>query len=106
MDRRRMQTAAKLLEKAQSTEFEAEAIALLDKSCRLLAGVITSVDMQVEPTACDSPRRERRRVPDRRPHQPPTIIGTRVPTADPAITYGRPVEDFRSEGREHVDLIV
>jgi hypothetical protein len=50
IDRRSMELAANLLAKAQSTDFDAEAVALVEKSYVLLAKVITAFDDAADPT--------------------------------------------------------
>ena len=62
-----VQTAAKLLAKAQSTTSDPEAIALVERSYGLLARAITAYDLEHD----HGPRRrERRRLPDRRRRGP------------------------------------
>lgn len=87
MDHCKMERAAKLLAKAQSTEYDAEAIALLEKSCRLLTGVIIAADGET--------RAAGRRVG--------TLRGPCL-ERDPAIAYRQPAEDLRPQGKEHIDL--
>ncbi len=61
-----VQTAAKLLAKAQSTTSDHEAIALVERSYRLLAKAINAYDAQYDNGAGSPRRRERRRLHERR----------------------------------------
>jgi hypothetical protein len=65
MSRELVQTAAKLLAKAQSTTSEFEAIALVERSYGLLAQVINEFDLKYDGSA-GGRRRERRRLHERR----------------------------------------
>ncbi|MGD0882163.1 MAG: hypothetical protein ABSB09_11405 [Acidimicrobiales bacterium] len=102
MDRQNMHRAAQLLAKAQSTEFEAEAITLVEKCYVLLATVIGEFEEQSEPA---SPRkRDRRHLRDRRSSR---RHGAAVPLrlgADPAGNYRRAAEDRQFHGGGQVDL--
>jgi len=64
MGRPRIETAAKLLAKAQSTTSESEALALLQRCYELIGDIINAADERNPLTG--APRRERRRVNDRR----------------------------------------
>jgi hypothetical protein len=66
MGREMVQTAAKLLAKAQSTTSDHEAIALVERSYRLLAKAINDYDAQYDNGAGSPRRRERRRLHERR----------------------------------------
>lgn len=66
MSRPMLDTAAKLLAKAQSTTSAPEAIALVERSYGLLAQVITAYDMEHGDATGELRRRERRRLQDRR----------------------------------------
>jgi hypothetical protein len=76
MDRRNMELAAQLLAKAQRTDFDAEAIALVEKSYALLAKVITAFDDEADPTHAGPRRRERRLLRDRRAARRLGLFGT------------------------------
>jgi hypothetical protein len=62
MSRELVQTAAKLLAKAQSTTSDHEAIALVERSYGLLAQVINAYDLEHDTVAGGPRRRERRRL--------------------------------------------
>ncbi len=66
MSRELVQTAAKLLAKAQSTTSDFEAIALVERSYGLLAQVITDYDLAHDNGPAALRRRERRRLRERR----------------------------------------
>lgn len=66
MENSDLDTAVKLLQKAQSTEFDAEAVALAERAYRLLAAVITAYDAAQEAGGAPVRRRERRWLGDRR----------------------------------------
>jgi hypothetical protein len=66
MSREMVQTAAKLLAKAQSTTSDHEAIALVERSYRLLAKAINEYDVKYDNGAGSPRRRERRRLQERR----------------------------------------
>jgi Protein of unknown function (DUF2786) len=63
MDRSNLRLAAKLLAKAQDTQFEAEAAALAEKAYALLAEFLNQIESGVSRTGR---RRERRLLQDRR----------------------------------------
>ncbi|MGH9018448.1 MAG: hypothetical protein ACRDY1_11930, partial [Acidimicrobiales bacterium] len=65
MSRELVETAAKLLAKAQSTTSDYEAIALVERSYSLLADAINAYDQQHDTTP-GARRRERRRLSERR----------------------------------------
>lgn len=106
MDRSNMQRAAKLLAKAQGTQFDPEAIALVEKSYRILADVITAYEDEEEETSVDarSGRRERRYLRDRRgkrrlgPYKAPSDA------PDPAAAYRQRSQGSRSRDDLHIDL--
>ena len=60
-----IRTAAKLLAKAESTPYEAEAIALVERCYSVLAQIMAAYD-EAHPTGAAPRRRERRRILDRR----------------------------------------
>jgi hypothetical protein len=66
MSREQVQTAAKLLAKAQSTTSDHEAVALVERSYALLAQVINTYDQEHPNGAAGARRRERRRLHERR----------------------------------------
>jgi hypothetical protein len=66
MSREMVQTAAKLLAKAQSTTSDHEAIALVERSYRLLAKAINAYDAEHDNGGGSPRRRERRRLQERR----------------------------------------
>jgi hypothetical protein len=103
IDRRSMERAASLLAKAQSTSFDAEAIALVEKSYVLLASVITAFD-EINPTASGARRRDRRHLRDRRAARRFGLFGTSSRGADPASTYGQLAKDRRPRSEGHFDL--
>jgi len=83
MDNCGVERAAKLLAKAQSTAYEPEAIALMEKSCRLLTGVIAAAEAV---------------------GQCVHTLGTRGVGKDPSIAYCQLAEDPRPQGAGHIDL--
>jgi hypothetical protein len=66
MGREAVETAAKLLAKAQSTTSDHEAIALVERSYALLAQVINAYDQEHPNGSGGARRRERRRLHERR----------------------------------------
>jgi len=64
LDRAKIEVVAKLLEKALRTEYEAEAVASLERSYRLLAELISRYDDATQ--GAPGVRRERRLLKDRR----------------------------------------
>jgi hypothetical protein len=99
MDHSNMQTAVKLLAKAQSTNCDAEAFALVDKSYRLLAQVINTADGDLG--SGSQPRRERRYRVDRRANRQRAAYAAPVRRGDPIGAYWGMVERSgpRQEGR-------
>ena len=82
MSREMVQTAAKLLAKAQSTTSDHEAIALVERSYRLLAKAINAYDAQYD-NGSGPRRRERRRLQERRRRaraEAGTVAEERIPT--------------------------
>jgi hypothetical protein len=104
IDRRSMELAAHLLAKAQSTEFDAEAVALVEKSYVLLAKVITAFDDAAEPTTSGVRRRERRHLRDRRAARRFGIFGAPSRNADPAVTYRQVAEDLQPKAKGHFNF--
>jgi hypothetical protein len=101
MDRKKMELAANLLAKALRTDFDGEAIALVEKSYSLLAKVITAHDDSVPPGAR---RRERRLLRDRRATRRLSLFGTSDRKADPADAYRRLDQDAQPRDRGHIDF--
>jgi hypothetical protein len=81
MSRELVQTAAKLLAKAQSTTSDHEAVALVERSYSLLAQVITAYDEQHPTGPGGARRRERRRVNERRRRARSDAAATETTTA-------------------------
>jgi hypothetical protein len=104
MDRKNMELASQLLAKAQRTDFDAEAIALVEKSYALLAKVITAFDDAVDPSHSGPRRRERRLLRDRRATRRLGLFGGSARGVDPAVTYRQLAEDLRPQGDGHIDF--
>lgn len=87
MSRELVQTAAKLLAKAQSTTSEYEAIALVERSYGLLAQVINEFDLKHDGSPGGGRRRERRRLHERRRRLRSDVVngGTEDGTGSPAL---------------------
>ena len=66
MNQQALGLASKLLCKAQSTNFDAEAAALTERAYRLLADVLNDYDTQVAASTGSARKRERRHRRDRR----------------------------------------
>jgi hypothetical protein len=103
MDRKNMELAANLLAKALRTDFDGEAIALVEKSYSLLAKVITAHDDSVGPVAPGARRRERRLLRDRRATKRLGLFGSDR-KADPAGAYRRLDQDLQPRERGHIDF--
>ena len=98
LDKSKIKLIAKLLEKASSTEYEYEAVALLERSYRLLAEVISNSDVWAQQVD-DSPR-ERRQLGDRRrqrPRSPYASAGFASPT-EGAERYRQVAETTAKDG--------
>jgi hypothetical protein len=112
MSRELVQTAAKLLAKAQSTTSEYEAIALVERSYGLLAQVINEFDMEHDGSPGGGRRRERRRLHERRrrPRSEGTDDGAENGTGSPALIgdfiarYRRASGDGGSSRRRGIDV--
>jgi hypothetical protein len=87
IDRKNLEVAASLIAKAQRTDFDGEAIALVEKSYAFLAKVITAYDDAVEPSPSGTRRCERRLLRDRRATRRRAICGTSDRQANPAHAY-------------------
>jgi|HubBroStandDraft_6_1064221.scaffolds.fasta_scaffold817526_2 hypothetical protein len=94
MDRCGVQTAAKLLAKAQSTVWDAESLALVEKSYRLLAAVLNAADDEAA-SAGGPRRRERRYRGDRRAGRRAVTAATPASASDAGVTYRRAAEGLR-----------
>jgi hypothetical protein len=101
IDRKTLDLAGSLIAKAQRTDFDGEAIALVEKSYSLLAKVITAYDDAVAPTTTGTRRRERRLLRDRRATRRLAIFGSSDRKANRADAYReldqnqRPKDDSR-----------
>jgi hypothetical protein len=113
MSRELVDTAAKLLAKAQSTTSEHEAIALVERSYSLLAQAINAYD-QAQDAAGGVRRRERRRLYERR-RRPradsgesggaaASSDGSGGRTGDPVARYRRAAADGGSSWRRRIDI--
>jgi hypothetical protein len=91
MDRSNLRLAAKLLSKAEGTEFEAESVALAEKAYVVLAEFLNGLE---QPDSAEAGRRrERRLLRDRRATR--RMFGRRAGAAgaDAEATYGREARD-------------
>ncbi len=104
MDRKNIDLATHLLAKAQRTDFDAEAIALVEKSYALLAKVITAFDEEADPSSNGPRRRERRLLRDRRATRRLGLFGVSGRAVDPAVTYRQTAEDLRPRNDGHIDF--
>jgi hypothetical protein len=111
MSRELVQTAAKLLAKAQSTTSEYEAIALVERSYGLLAQVINEFDLEHDGSPGSGRRRERRRLHERRRRlRDGTDDGSENGTGSPALIgdfiarYRRASGDGGSSRRRGIDV--
>jgi hypothetical protein len=95
MDRGGVQTAAKLLAKAQSTVWDAESLALVEKSYRLLAAVLNAADDEEATSAGGPRRRERRYRGDRRAGRRAMTAATPTSASEAGVTYRRMAEGLR-----------
>ena len=112
VDQSRVRVAMALLAKAQSTDAQPEAAALVERSYRLLAELITQHDQEQGETLFGPRRRERRFLRDRRadrrgkpvpePVVPPRAPGAAGPGVDSAARYRR--SDGPAGGARAVDL--
>jgi hypothetical protein len=92
LDSSKIALVAKLLDKASSTQYEAEALALVERSYSLLAELITRYDHENQGGA--SRRRERRLLSDRRRGTRSPLFGfVRVGGAKEAAERYRQVAD-------------
>jgi len=98
MDGHGMQLAAKLLAKARSTDYDAEALALVKKCEQLLADVLTAVG---EPTPTHVDRCLQREPCGRHGDE---VCAAWDRRADAVTTFGTPTGDQRPHGTRHIDL--
>jgi hypothetical protein len=103
MDRDNLRLAAKLLAKAQNTNFDAEAAALAEKAYRLLAELLNAYEAETGSTGA-ARRRERRHLRDRRAQW--RVFSWRGPAdgTDPAASYRRRAEGTGTPGEGEIDL--
>jgi hypothetical protein len=115
MDRGQLRVASGLLAKAQSTDSDAEAAALAEKTYALLAKFLNTYDNDQLRTTGRPRRRERRllrdRRADRRGEQGGEPRGERrsepaaaAPGPDPAAAYRRSTENPRRRGDGQIDV--
>ncbi len=102
MDRQKMDRAAQLLTKAQSTDFEAEAATLVEKCYVLLADVIGDFGEPSEPATAR--KRDRRHLRDRRASRRVGASGLPRHGADPAGSYRSSADASPHWGGGQVDL--
>jgi hypothetical protein len=104
IDRKNLELAASLIAKARRTDFDGEAIALVEKSYSLLAKVITAYDEAAGPAASGPRRRERRLLRDRRATRRLTSFGTSDRKANPADVYRQLDQEPKESGETHIDF--
>ncbi len=111
MSREMVQTAAKLLAKAQSTTSDYEAIALVERSYALLAQVINAYDLENEDGEGGWRRRERRRLRERRRRARSDAAGGDADrsgsagrTGESIARYRRTAGDSGSSWRRRIDV--
>jgi hypothetical protein len=91
LDRTTVEVVAKLMAKAQSTGYDSEAVALVERSYSLLARVLSDYDLS---TGDGSRRRERRLMRDRRKGRRDRLYGDR-PAATPVVSASDGTERYR-----------
>jgi hypothetical protein len=103
MDRDNLRLAAKLLAKAQNTNFDPEAAALAEKAYRLLAEFLNAYEGETASTGV-ARRRERRHLRDRRAQW--RVFSWRAPAdrTDAATSYRRRAEGTGAQGEGEIDL--
>jgi len=104
MDRSGVETAAKLLAKAQSTDWDDESIALVEKAYQLLAGVITRAEDEAGSSPTAQRRRERRYRRDRRVGRRSTMAAPAMFAPDPGLAYRRLAEGLRPQASGAVNV--
>jgi hypothetical protein len=92
LDRTTVEVVAKLMAKAQSTEYDTEAVALVERSYGLLARVLSDYDLAVDQRG--GRRRERRLIRDRRKARRDRLYGDR-PAASPVTSASDGTERYR-----------
>jgi hypothetical protein len=112
MDRGQLRVASGLLAKAQSTDSDAEAAALAEKTYALLAKFLNTYDNDQLRTTGRPRRRERRLLRDRRADRRGEPRDERrsepapapPPRPDPAAAYRRLTENPRRRGDGQIDV--
>jgi anti-sigma-K factor RskA len=104
IDRKTLDVAGSLIAKAQRTEFDSEAIALVEKSYSLLAKVITAYDEAAAPASAGTRRRERRLLRDRRATRRRTIFGSSDRKTNPAEAYRQLDQNQRPQNDSQIDF--
>jgi hypothetical protein len=106
MDQVTLGLANKLLNKAQSTSFDAEAAALTERAYRLLANVLNDHNSQT-PSDGLSRKRERRHLRDRRLSSPAASAEMYSRLPKQTATYGRGAQWIdQPDRRGQIDLTV
>jgi hypothetical protein len=104
IDRKTLDLAGSLIAKAQRTDYDSEAIALVEKAYSLLAKVITTYDDAVAPPGAGSRRRDRRLIRDRRATRRITIFGSSDRKTDPADAYRQLDRQQQPRGDSQIDF--
>jgi hypothetical protein len=104
IDRKNLDLAGSLIAKAQRTNFDGEAISLIEKSYSLLAKVITAYDEAIGPSASGPRRRERRLLRDRRATRRLSIFGQSDRKANPADAYRQHDQDPPRHDEPRIDF--
>lgn len=104
IDRKNLELAGTLIAKAQRTNFDGEAIALVEKSYSLLAKVIRTYDDTVDPAASGPRRRERRLLRDRRATRRLSVFGASDREANPAEVYRRLDQQPKQSDEPRIDF--
>ena len=97
--------ATKLLVKAQSTNFDAEAAALTGRAYRLLADALNAYDDQTAAAGADR-KRERRYLRDRRSMSPERVQTTPNRVPQPTAERSRRVSWIDQPSRRQIDIRV
>jgi len=93
-----------LLAKAESTQWDAEAAALVEKAYQLLAGVINAAGNQPPPASAAPRRHERRLRRERRAGRRSGGVTAPLPGTDPTAAYGRLAHVLRAQDDPRIDL--
>ena len=104
IDRKTLDLAGSLIAKAQRTDFDGEAIALVEKSYSLLAKVITAYDDAAAPAGAGARRRERRLLRDRRATRRLAIFGSSDRKANPADAYRELDQKQKQQNDPRIDF--